>query len=102
MIPSRKTKNVFKSRWNALFWSVGVLVTAYCTVPSPGEEDKAAVAIAAAASSNAPQVTAPVSPPVPNRWAKQPRYETVSTPSNGGNSFDEARTAADTARDYSE
>ena len=25
---------VFTSRWKALWWSVGILVTAYCTVPS--------------------------------------------------------------------
>lgn len=25
---------VFASRWKALWWSVGILVTAYCSVPS--------------------------------------------------------------------
>jgi hypothetical protein len=30
-----KIKNVFKSRWNAVFWSLSVLLTAYCSVPSP-------------------------------------------------------------------
>ena len=25
---------VFTSRWKALWWSVGILATAYCTVPS--------------------------------------------------------------------
>jgi hypothetical protein len=33
---------VFKSRWNAVFWSLGILTTAYCSVPSP-EQDKGAV-----------------------------------------------------------
>jgi hypothetical protein len=25
---------VFKSRWKAVFWSLGILLTAYCTVPA--------------------------------------------------------------------
>jgi hypothetical protein len=29
-----KTSTVFQSRWKALFWSLGVLLTAYCTVPA--------------------------------------------------------------------
>ncbi len=28
---------VFASRWKALWWSAMVLLTAYCTVPSPEE-----------------------------------------------------------------
>jgi hypothetical protein len=28
---------VFASRWKALWWSVGILVTAYCSVPSADE-----------------------------------------------------------------
>ncbi|WP_288416026.1 hypothetical protein [uncultured Novosphingobium sp.] len=35
--PSIRT--VFRSRWRALWWSAGVLVTAYCLVPSPDEDD---------------------------------------------------------------
>lgn len=31
-------RNVFKSRWHALFWAAGVLLTAYCSVPSADEE----------------------------------------------------------------
>ena len=30
-------RNVFRSRWHALFWAAGVLLTAYCSVPSPDE-----------------------------------------------------------------
>jgi len=30
---------VFASRWKALMWSAGVLLTAYCTVPSPEEPE---------------------------------------------------------------
>jgi hypothetical protein len=29
-----KINTVFKSRWNAIWWSVGILMTAYCSVPS--------------------------------------------------------------------
>lgn len=32
-----KIRNVFKSRWHALFWSASMLLTAYCSVPSPDE-----------------------------------------------------------------
>ena len=30
----RKYQNVFRSRWKAVMWSMGVLLTAYCSVPS--------------------------------------------------------------------
>lgn len=30
-------QNVFRSRWKALWWAGGVLVTAYFAVPSPEE-----------------------------------------------------------------
>ncbi len=29
-----RLKTIFASRWNALFWSAGILLTAYCTVPA--------------------------------------------------------------------
>lgn len=29
-----KLNTVFKSRWKAVFWSAGILLTAYCTVPA--------------------------------------------------------------------
>ena len=32
---------VFKSRWNALLWSGGILLLAYCSVPEHGEPEKA-------------------------------------------------------------
>ena len=37
-----KITTVFKSRWNALLWSAGILLTAYCSVPAAQETDKAA------------------------------------------------------------
>ncbi|MGN6497158.1 MAG: hypothetical protein ACTHK5_07430 [Tsuneonella sp.] len=38
-----KYQNVFRSRWKALIWAGGVLVTAYCTVPSPDQDNSAAL-----------------------------------------------------------
>ena len=29
-----RIRNVFKSRWQAVFWSASILLTAYCTVPA--------------------------------------------------------------------
>lgn len=34
-----KITTVFQSRWKAVTWSLGVLATAYCTVPSADEMD---------------------------------------------------------------
>jgi len=42
-----KITSVFRSRWHALFWSAGVLATAYCSIPSPdddGGQDQTAAA----------------------------------------------------------
>jgi len=40
-----KYQAVFRSRWRAVFWSMGVLLTAYCTVPSEnGKSDEEQVA----------------------------------------------------------
>ncbi len=36
-----KYQAVFRSRWRALLWASGMLLTAYCTVPSPEETDAA-------------------------------------------------------------
>ena len=33
-----KITTVFRSRWNALFWAAGVLLTAYCSVPAADED----------------------------------------------------------------
>jgi hypothetical protein len=42
-----KYQNVFRSRWKALWWAAGVLLTAYCTVPSADRTDTDAVKHAA-------------------------------------------------------
>ncbi len=36
-----KLNTVFASRWKALFWAAGVLLTAYCTIPSADDGGKA-------------------------------------------------------------
>jgi len=35
--PGPKLNTLFASRWKALLWAGGVLLTAYCTVPSAEE-----------------------------------------------------------------
>ena len=42
MIPFGPRMNtVFASRWKALVWSAGILLTAYCTVPSREQTEAA-------------------------------------------------------------
>jgi hypothetical protein len=41
MFPGPKLNTVFASRWKALMWAAGVLLTAYCSVPSRQETDDA-------------------------------------------------------------
>ncbi|MDB5726533.1 MAG: hypothetical protein JWQ16_3287, partial [Novosphingobium sp.] len=36
-----KLTTVFASRWNAVLWSAGILMTAYCSVPSAEESENA-------------------------------------------------------------
>ncbi|MGQ7830613.1 hypothetical protein [Altererythrobacter sp. Z27] len=36
-----KHQAIFRSRWRALLWAAGVLLTAYCSVPSPDEAQQA-------------------------------------------------------------
>lgn len=38
MLFGPKISTVFKSRWNALMWATGILMTAYCTVPHGDDE----------------------------------------------------------------
>lgn len=37
----RKYNNIFRSRWKAVSWALGVMLTAYCTVPSADETEAA-------------------------------------------------------------
>lgn len=34
-------QNIFRSRWRAVWWASGVLLLAYCSVPSPDEDEQA-------------------------------------------------------------
>ena len=56
MMIGPKLNTVFASRWKALFWAAGVLVSAYFTIPDADDGSNAAVT---------PQVAAALSP-----WAK--------------------------------
>ena len=55
----RKYQNVFRSRWKAVMWSMGILLTAYCSVPSAdggGEEEQLAAIAEAIAAQTGEQV----------------------------------------------
>ena len=39
-----KYQNVFRSRWKALWWACGVMLTAYCSIPSADQTDSQAQA----------------------------------------------------------
>ena len=52
-----RINQVFKSRWKTVTWSLGILLTAYCTVPA---------AAAAASQPDGTQASAPHKSP----WAK--------------------------------
>jgi pectin methylesterase-like acyl-CoA thioesterase len=59
--PGPKLNTLFASRWKALLWAGGVLLTAYCTVPSAEET--------AQDSSTAPHTD---SKPATSPWARDP------------------------------
>jgi hypothetical protein len=40
MFPGPKLNTLFASRWKALAWGAGVLLTAYCSIPSREESDQ--------------------------------------------------------------
>jgi hypothetical protein len=40
-----RTTQVFTSKWKALLWSAGVLLTAYCSIPSADESNAAKPAV---------------------------------------------------------
>ena len=54
--------NVFRSRWKALIWAAGVLLTAYCSIPSK-DDDQAPMSLAP------PAAQAPAPAPTHNPWA---------------------------------
>ena len=57
-----KYQNIFRSRWKAVSWALGVMLTAYCTVPSADETEATGKAGSAASGQHAHR----------NPWAKDP------------------------------
>ncbi len=49
-----KLNTVFASRWKALLWSAGVLLTAYCTVPAADAPQSSSAKDAKTAGAHAP------------------------------------------------
>jgi hypothetical protein len=53
MIPfGPRMGQVFASRWKALLWAAGVMLTAYCTIPDKDQSEAASSVAASSASSN--------------------------------------------------
>ena len=70
MIPfGPKLNTVFASRWKALLWAGGILLTAYCTVPSADDtaDSDEGAQVLAQAMSQAPDQVEQVRPNDP--WA---------------------------------
>lgn len=68
-----RLNTVFRSRWRALWWSAGVLLTAYCAVPSQHQDTSSndpGAQVAAAANILGNATPAPQKPV--NPWAKTP------------------------------
>lgn len=70
MLFGPKLNTVFKSRWNALFWAAGVLLTAYCSVPSPDTQDDTAQTAATLTSILGKTTPATDAPAPKNPWTK--------------------------------
>lgn len=62
----RKYENIFRSRWKALSWAAGVLLTAYCTVPS--ESQKSMVPTVKLSTVTKLLHSAKKAPPKPDPW----------------------------------
>ena len=45
-----RLNTVFASRWKALLWAASIMLTAYCTVPSPDQQAASSAASTAAPS----------------------------------------------------
>lgn len=59
-----KLNTVFASRWKAAMWAAGVLMTAYCSIPGPDEDQTSTEKLIAAHIAK----PAPAHPKSP--WAK--------------------------------
>ena len=60
-----RLSTVFASRWKALLWALGIMATAYCTVPSDEQVQGAQDAVRAYAESHPADGDHPANP-----WAK--------------------------------
>jgi hypothetical protein len=71
MLPGVKMRTVFTSRWKALYWSLGVMVTAYCTIPSGQSDDTTDIdAVATQQDSVAVMDQKPI-----NKWTKPTHWQ---------------------------
>jgi hypothetical protein len=48
MFGDKSLKRIFRSRWSAVWWSLGILFTAWQMTPEPDESESPAVAAAPA------------------------------------------------------
>ena len=62
LFPGPKLNTLFASRWKAIAWGAGVLLTAYCSIPSREESDQTDGA------THTTQTTSATSP-----WARDPK-----------------------------
>ena len=70
----RKYQAVFRSRWRAVWWSMGILLTAYCTVPSKdGDTDAGELAALAAIAGQQAGDAEKAPPHHVNPWALPPK-----------------------------
>ncbi len=47
-----KMNQVFASRWKAVTWGLGIMLTAYCTVPSAEQTEKQQAQVAQASAAH--------------------------------------------------
>ena len=76
-----KLNTVFRSRWNALLWAGFVMLTAYCSVPAPGDGSAPSNAAESAEARKIAKLVATATGQKPaekqsghhaNPWAKKP------------------------------
>ena len=75
-------RTVFASRWKALWWAVGVMLTAYCSIPAPDPAPDAKIA-----ATHEEHI---------NPWAKG--YKPSEAPPPEGDAIEELREAVEQAK----
>ncbi|GEM_PF-410992 len=77
MFGGSKYQAIFRSRWRAVLWSAGILMTAYCTVPrEDGSDPTLEIAAAAAGQIAGQQQREEEAPRHVNPWALPPEQQT--------------------------